>query len=170
MRSHWEAKTGLNLEYAMYNRCTAGTGDWEVERQGNQPFVILDEWCAIKADIVNIREYSHYMELAIRRGRLAMLSNVVSIVQYFWNLPGLPLCRHISQYTWIFGQSESREETNPDTRSRIYELLKKKNISCHMGDIPDIIRHFKDARARYETGFEVHVERTAIHRRSFQGE
>lgn len=115
-------KTRLNLEYAMYNRCTAGTGDWEVERQGNQPFVILDEWCAIKADIVYSREYSHYMELAIRRGRLAMLSNVVSIVQYFWNLPGLPLCRHISQLP------EYLERVNPGKKP--IPILGAEYINC----------------------------------------
>lgn len=61
-----------------------------------------------------------------------MLSNVVHIVHdYFRNIPGLPLCRHISQYTRVVGQSESWEEDHPDTRAEYINCSTKHKFMSH---------------------------------------
>lgn len=62
MRSHRKVKTGLNLEYAVYYRCTAGIGV-----TGNQAIGIVDESFAIKAYVDHSRPHnSQYSELVLR--------------------------------------------------------------------------------------------------------
>ena len=63
MRSHRKAKTGLNLEHAMYRRCTAGIGMTGIQALGT-----VDESRGIKAYVDHSREHnSQSSDLILRR-------------------------------------------------------------------------------------------------------